>query len=385
MPTKLRQQGGQASLEYAGIAAAAAVVVLALVVAAPGIGSAIGCGVEQAVAGVTGAGAAPCGDEGGSAADEGTGDADDVSAFVPPDEPSPADEDLPDDSLPPDPVQGDTIYGVPRDLYRRLGLEDQQAIREEWEAENAPAPPDDYPEAPPGSIEVIDPEELPPVDGLDLAPWERVGMTEDEWRELEDAVLDEACPGGWQDAVFGCPIAGLTWDEDGELVPIEIKEMGVGSGLFRFLTRAGRVLSVPEALGRAITRIPLALKTKLVAAGILRSPAARLPAYTGGKTQGVLDLGTRELSLISGRTGYAQGIPTGTPGFNAYFRTHVEGHAVAYMRQNGIREATVYINQTAPCAGTCMRMIPRALPDGYVLRVVGSDGRIFVFRGVAPG
>jgi Flp pilus assembly pilin Flp len=318
---RLRRQQGQASLEYAGIAAAAALVVVALVVAAPGLGSAIGCGVEQAVAGVTGAGAGSCGDEGASAGNEGTGAADDVSEPLPP-----------------------------------------------------------------GSIEVIEPEELePPTEDDFVRPWERVDMSEEEWRELERTVIDEACPGGWQEALAGCPIIGLTWDEDGELAPIEIQEMGVGSGLLRLLTRAKPVLSVPRALGQAITRIPLALKNKLVAAGILRSPGARLPPYTGGKTQGVLDLGTRELSLISGRTGYAQGIPTGTPGFNAYFRTHVEGHAVAYMRQNGIREATVYINQTGPCAGTCMRMIPRALPEGYVLRVVGSDGRIFVFRGVAPG
>jgi SCP1.201-like deaminase len=389
---RLRPQEGQASLDYLGVIAAAALVVLALIFAAPGLGGTIACGLEQAAGEVTGAGAGSCGADGAGPATTPPPPGDPPAASfaaagdpAPPSSPPPSDE-LPEDSLPPDPIQGDTIYGVPRELYIHLPPDDQLAIREAWEAENAPAPPEDYPEPPPGSVEVIDPEELGPPGEEDwLRPWERVGMSEEEWAELERAVIDEACPGGWQEALVGCPIIGLTWDEDGELAPIELQEMGIGSGLLKLLTRAKPVLSVPRALGQAIPRIPLALKNKLVAAGVLRSPGARLPAYTGGKTQGVLDLGTRELQLISGRTGYAQGIPRGTSGFNAYFRTHVEGHAVAYMRRHGIREATVYINQAAPCAGTCMRMIPRALPEGYVLRVVGSEGRTFIFRGVAPG
>ena len=209
-------------------------------------------------------------------------------------------------------------------------------------------------------------------------------MTEEEWRELEDEVLSEACPDGWERTVFGCSVAGLTLDEEGQLEPIEILESGVGSAigrLARWVTRAKPLPSVGQALGSVTARLPLSVKNSLVSRGLIQSPATRLPTYAGGKTTGVVDFGFEEVTRISGRTGPALDIPTGTPGFNAYFRTHVEGHAVAEMIQRGIPRATVYINQAAPCAGTCMRMIPRALPAGYELRVVGSTGRVYVFRG----
>ena len=209
-------------------------------------------------------------------------------------------------------------------------------------------------------------------------------MTEEEWRELEDEVLSEACPDGWERTVFGCSVAGLTLDEEGQLEPIEILESGVGSAigrLARWVTRAKPLPSVGQALGSVTARLPLSVKNSLVSRGLIQSPATRLPTYAGGKTTGVVDFGFEEVTRISGRAGPALDIPTGTPGFNAYFRTHVEGHAVAEMIQRGIPRATVYINQAAPCAGTCMRMIPRALPAGYELRVVGSTGRVYVFTG----
>ena len=242
---------------------------------------------------------------------------------------------------------------------------------------------DDEP-LPPG-VTVEEPVDVAPLSPDNyFEPWTRVDMTEEEWRELEDEVLSEACPDGWERTVFGCSVAGLTLDEEGQLEPIEILESGVGSAigrLARWVTRAKPLPSVGQALGSVTARLPLSVKNSLVSRGLIQSPATRLPTYAGGKTTGVVDFGFEEVTRISGRTGPALDIPTGTPGFNAYFRTHVEGHAVAEMIQRGIPRATVYINQAAPCAGTCMRMIPRALPAGYELRVVGSTGRVYVFRG----
>jgi hypothetical protein len=38
-----------------------------------------------------------------------------------------------------------------------------------------------------------------------LRPWERVGMSEDQWRDLEREILDEANPGGWKGFLIGNP------------------------------------------------------------------------------------------------------------------------------------------------------------------------------------
>jgi hypothetical protein len=237
----------------------------------------------------------------------------------------------------------------------------------------------------PPEVTVEEPVEVAPqTDENYFEPWTRVGMTEDEWRDLEDEVLDEACPSGWQGVVFGCSVAGLTLNEEGELEPIEILENGVGSALGRLARWASGAKALPS-VGRALTsvstRIPLSLKNTLVARGVLQSPATRLPAYSGGRTHGIVDFGFEEVARVSGRAGPAASMPRGSRGFDAYFRTHVEGHAVAEMIQRNIPRATVYINQAAPCAGTCMRMIPRALPAGYELRVVGSTGRVYTFTG----
>ena len=227
-------------------------------------------------------------------------------------------------------------------------------------------------------------EVAPQTDENEWAPWTRVGMTEEEWGELEDEVISEACPGGVEGALFGCHIAGLTLNEEGELEPIEILENGAGAAvgrLWRFVSRAKPPPSVGRALGSIRNSLPLNVKNSLVSRGMLESPASSLPRYTGGQTRGIVDFGFEEIPRASGRAGPAASMPRGSPGFDAYFRTHVEGHAVAEMIQRGIPRATVYINQAAPCAGTCMRMIPRALPAGYELRVVGSTGRVFTFTG----
>ena len=107
--------------------------------------------------------------------------------------------------------------------------------------------------------------------------------------------------------------------------------------------------------------------------------AARVPAYAGGKTQGALRIGGGDpIDLISGTAGPAASIPKGTPGFDAYVRTHVEGHAAALLRQRGGGHATLYINKV-PCTN-CARNLERALPEGAVLEVFGPNGyrRTFV-------
>jgi hypothetical protein len=78
--------------------------------------------------------------------------------------------------------------------------------------------------------------------------------------------------------------------------------------------------------------------------------------------------------------GPAAGIPRGTPGFDAYLRTHVEGHAAAILRQQGGGQARLVINQV-PCPN-CDRNLPRALPEGAELELLGPGGFRKTYRGL---
>jgi hypothetical protein len=79
--------------------------------------------------------------------------------------------------------------------------------------------------------------------------------------------------------------------------------------------------------------------------------------------------------------GPASFIPRGDAGFNLVTRTHVEGHAAALMRQLGISQATVYINNPIICS-SCERFLPSMLPSGATLKVVLPSGIVVTFVGV---
>ncbi len=68
---------------------------------------------------------------------------------------------------------------------------------------------------------------------------------------------------------------------------------------------------------------------------------------------------------------------------NWRIRSHVEAHAAAVMRQEGLEKATLYINQV-PCGGSsgCAAMMERMLPPGATLRVIGPDGYDQIFTGL---
>jgi RHS repeat-associated protein len=131
-----------------------------------------------------------------------------------------------------------------------------------------------------------------------------------------------------------------------------------------------------------------------IACSIVNSPAIAsdpfinpsgtlLPPFSpGGKTSGVLDAGGDKIPLESGAEGPAASIPRGSRGFDAYTRTHVEGHAAALMRQRGISNATLYINNPEICPN-CMKLLPRMLPPGGELRVV-TPSTTFTFVAEVP-
>ncbi len=100
--------------------------------------------------------------------------------------------------------------------------------------------------------------------------------------------------------------------------------------------------------------------------------------------------GGAEEALISGWHPPAAVMPKGTPGMNIVTKSHVEAHAAAVMRNEGLSEATLWINR-APCSGAagCAAMLPRMVPEGSTLTINvvpnGSAGAIsetLIIRGV---
>ena len=114
----------------------------------------------------------------------------------------------------------------------------------------------------------------------------------------------------------------------------------------------------------------------------------RLPAYSGGKTAGVLATSVGDIDLLSGYAGPSAAMaPRQVPGMNYILQAHVEAHAASAMRQLGLNEATLYLNQT-PCVwrngGGCSTMLPRMLGEGTQLRIVVPGQMNRVVTGVLP-
>ncbi len=115
---------------------------------------------------------------------------------------------------------------------------------------------------------------------------------------------------------------------------------------------------------------------------------AKVPEYglEDRKTRGILATpdGSEE-PLQSGYEGPSAELPkprTGT-GMNNHNVSHVEAHAAATMRLNGLGEGTLYINRE-PCPGQvgCDANLHRMLPRGGKLTVYGPDGFAKVYRGL---
>jgi RHS repeat-associated protein len=115
-------------------------------------------------------------------------------------------------------------------------------------------------------------------------------------------------------------------------------------------------------------------------------PRVDVPPPGGGKVAGVLHVpGEEPIPLLSGRSGPSEAVRgQGMPGFNGNQLMHVEGHAAAYMRTTGQREAVLDISKV-PCekgsGGGCAGLLPRMLPEGARLRVRGPEGYDQVFVG----
>lgn len=92
------------------------------------------------------------------------------------------------------------------------------------------------------------------------------------------------------------------------------------------------------------------------------------------------DYVTQTRKRMARENGPASTMPKGTPGFDIITRTHVEGHAAAFMQQEAITNGTLYINNPTVCE-SCTRLLPRMLDEGSRLNVVLPDGSVILFAG----
>jgi hypothetical protein len=105
-------------------------------------------------------------------------------------------------------------------------------------------------------------------------------------------------------------------------------------------------------------------------------PADLPPISASGKTLGILSCRDGDIPLVSGRSGPAETLPSGTQGMNMVTKTHVEGHAAALMRTYQIMQADLYINNP-PCSNgptSCDALLPSMLPTGAKLIIHSPDG-----------
>jgi hypothetical protein len=193
-------------------------------------------------------------------------------------------------------------------------------------------------------------------------PWERVGMTEDQWNDLQEKILDAVNPHGWKAwlGVGGPSYAMVTLDEQGRLKLVPIVENGVPIGpLLRAIGVGGKVLDAAGAAAKAMSELPAATRAALVARGVLPATARAvgrlpIPPQTPGVALGELDdLGratgasatiTRE--VLDTGTDAAQSIRP--PGFGGQAAGQARGHLIARMLGGTGRDArnlvTLYQN-----------------------------------------
>jgi hypothetical protein len=137
-----------------------------------------------------------------------------------------------------------------------------------------------------------------------MKPWERIGISEDEWKSLEKSILDQVNPGGIEGFLLGNPAGSLALDEHGQLTLVppgailsiedgklkinELQENGIGGGLVKGLARilgaGGKGGSA--AIKGALEDLPAGLRLRLVAAGVLRdaeAATATLPRFAPGR------------------------------------------------------------------------------------------------------
>jgi DNA/RNA non-specific endonuclease/Bacterial TSP3 repeat len=220
-----------------------------------------------------------------------------------------------------------------------------------------------------------------------LKPWERVGMTEDEWNDLQEKILDAVNPHGWKAwlGVGGPEYAMVTLDEHGRLELVPIVEDGIPVGqLLRAIGVGGKLLDAGAAMTKALSELPATSRAALIARGVLPAAARAIgrvpiPPQTPGVVLGELDdLGrasgasatiTRE--MLDTGTDAAQSIRP--PGFGGQAAGQARGHLIARMLGGTGRDArnlvTLYQNPVnSPIMRDFEQQIYNAVESGQTVK-----------------
>jgi DNA/RNA non-specific endonuclease/Bacterial TSP3 repeat len=362
-PSTVRQERGQTAAEYMGVLLLVALIVAA--VASSGAAGAIAGGVDSAVCAITqqscAAGDGAAGPHAGSDAAGSLTTDSDGDGLLDGEDPVPLGADVDGDGL----TDGEEV-ALGSDPRKADTDGDGTSDRDEFEQGTDPAQ----------GIAPLTEENA-------LAPWERVGMTEDEWRDFEREILDEVNPGGWEGFLLGNPYYGVTLDEDGELTLLEVQQMGLSPGpLLRLLGAGGRALGAGSAAARAAARIPAATRALLVARGVLPGLARirpPLPPSAPGSVFGELDaLGrttgaaaTITRRMLNAGTAAARSIrPAGFVGGSA---NHARGHLISRLLGGSGRDprnlTTLYQNPVnTPVMRGFEQQVANAVRSGQTVR-----------------
>ncbi|MCY3019680.1 MAG: hypothetical protein NTW87_11710 [Planctomycetota bacterium] len=159
-----------------------------------------------------------------------------------------------------------------------------------------------------------------------------------------------------------------------------------GSPAVAFVRRAGSAfVEEIRAAGQAMTRegVPGVSMTAVGDQGVFGFFEGdvvhpNLAPYAGAEARGILDIVGYDVSLESTFSGNVAVdlLKSPRPGMNLVTLSHVEAQAAAILRLTNIQEAVLYINRR-PCSPVggqgCMQLLPKMLPKGKQLRVIGPD------------
>jgi DNA/RNA non-specific endonuclease/Bacterial TSP3 repeat len=391
-----RSQRGQTSIEYVGVLALAAVVFAAIFAAGlPGTVSravhhAI-CGIEGAACGVApgqaGSGPRSPATAGPDADHDGVSDADERRAGTDPRN-ADTDGDGVIDSQDPFPTQADTDGdGLTDGAEIALGSNPGVA---DTDGDGVPDG-EEYRQGTDPTVAI-----KPLTKENAQKPWERLGMTEDQWNKFAAKILDKVNPHGWKAFIFGQPYYGVDLDANGHIRLLRVQEAGMGAdelleALLGAETEAGTG-EIAAAASEAAADLPEDVAAQLARYGVVEGvPRAEPPEppATPGTAYGELDaLGrptgaaaTIDRSLL--RTGTSADRSIRPPGYEPGATPPLaRGHLVAKLLGGSGGDArnlvTLIQNPTnTPVMSAFERQIATAVEDGQVVKLTAQP----IYRG----
>lgn len=155
----------------------------------------------------------------------------------------------------------------------------------------------------PGSPPVLapGPRVAPLTSKNELTPWTRIGLTEQQWNQLQDEILSKVNPHGLAGLLVGGKYGAINLDKNGHLVLVPILQDGIGPALGDLLEATGVLgktlaATAASALADAVSSLSGPILAKLAEYGILSAGTESGEAFAtatdqaffwSGRTEGV--------------------------------------------------------------------------------------------------